>query len=159
PRPRRPADQRHRPGHRRRHGADRPLGDQPGQAGPPRPAVADRAPLPWSRLGLSEPASPGHGSGPAAGVTQKISSSARAEGAAVRLERGSGPAVTFGLFDWVDADGVREPGQLYRERLDLLGDAESQGFDIYHLAEHHGTPLGLVPSPSVFLAAAAVRTT
>lgn len=71
----------------------------------------------------------------------------------------SEPAVTFGLFDWVDADGVRDPGQLYRERLDLLVEAESQGFDIYHLAEHHGTPLGLAPSPSVFLAAAAVRTT
>ena len=72
---------------------------------------------------------------------------------------GGGPAVTFGLFDWVDADGVRDAGQLYRERLDLLADAESAGFDIYHLAEHHGTPLGLAPSPSVFLAAAAVRTT
>jgi len=76
----------------------------------------------------------------------------------VSLENGADPAVTFGLFDWVDSDGVREPGQLYRERLDLLADAESQGFDIYHLAEHHGTPLGLVPSPSVFLAAAAVHT-
>jgi alkanesulfonate monooxygenase SsuD/methylene tetrahydromethanopterin reductase-like flavin-dependent oxidoreductase (luciferase family) len=75
------------------------------------------------------------------------------------MTSGSGPAVTFGLFDWVDSDGVREPGQLYAERLDLLADAESCGFDIYHLAEHHGTPLGLVPSPSVFLAAAAVRTT
>jgi alkanesulfonate monooxygenase SsuD/methylene tetrahydromethanopterin reductase-like flavin-dependent oxidoreductase (luciferase family) len=81
-----------------------------------------------------------------------------AKGPTVSLESASGPAVTFGLFDWVDADGVREAGQLYRERLDLLADAESYGFDIYHLAEHHGTPLGLVPSPSVFLAAAAVRT-
>lgn len=69
------------------------------------------------------------------------------------------PEVTFGLFDWVDSDGVRSPGQLYRERLDLVADAEACGFDIYHLAEHHGTPLGLAPSPSVFLAAAAVRTT
>jgi alkanesulfonate monooxygenase SsuD/methylene tetrahydromethanopterin reductase-like flavin-dependent oxidoreductase (luciferase family) len=77
----------------------------------------------------------------------------------VNLDDGGGPATTFGLFDWVDADGVRDAGQLYRERLDLLADAESQGFDIYHLAEHHGTPLGLVPSPSVFLAAAAMRTT
>jgi len=71
----------------------------------------------------------------------------------------SGPAVTLGLFDWVDADGAREPAQLYRERLDLLVAAEAAGFDIYHVAEHHGTPLGLVPSPSVFLAAAATRTT
>ncbi len=75
------------------------------------------------------------------------------------MSSGSGAAVTVGLFDWVDSDGVREPGQLYAERLDLLADAESCGFDIYHLAEHHGTPLGLVPSPSVFLAAAAMRTT
>ena len=66
--------------------------------------------------------------------------------------------VTFGLFDWIDADGGREPGQLYRERLDLLADAEAHGIDIYHLAEHHGTPLGLAPSPNVFLAAAAMRT-
>jgi len=77
----------------------------------------------------------------------------------VSVAGGGEPAVTFGLFDWVDTDGVRDAGQLYRERLDLLTDAESHGFDIYHLAEHHGTPLGLAPSPSVFLAAAAVRTT
>ena len=70
----------------------------------------------------------------------------------------SSDPISLGLFDWVDADGVRPAGQLYRERLDLLADAESRGFDIYHLAEHHGTPLGLVPSPSVFLAAAAMRT-
>ena len=69
------------------------------------------------------------------------------------------PSITLGLFDWIDSDGVRAPGQLYRERLDLLAEAEPHGFDIYHLAEHHGTPLGLAPSPSVFLAAAAVRTT
>ncbi|HYK33482.1 MAG TPA: LLM class flavin-dependent oxidoreductase [Streptosporangiaceae bacterium] len=67
--------------------------------------------------------------------------------------------ITLGLFDWIDADGVRQASQLYQERLNLLADAESDGFDVYHLAEHHGTPLGLVPSPSVFLAAAAVRTT
>jgi alkanesulfonate monooxygenase SsuD/methylene tetrahydromethanopterin reductase-like flavin-dependent oxidoreductase (luciferase family) len=76
----------------------------------------------------------------------------------VSPEHEAGPAVTLGLFDWVDSDGVRDAGQLYRERLDLLADAEAHGFDIYHLAEHHGTPLGLAPSPSVFLAAAAVRT-
>ena len=32
------------------------------------------------------------------------------------------------------------------------------GFDSYHLAEHHATPLGMAPSPSVFLAAVAQRT-
>lgn len=76
-----------------------------------------------------------------------------------RQDASGGSAVTIGLFDWVDTDGERDAGQLYRERLDLLADAESGGFDIYHLAEHHGTPLGLVPSPSVFMAAAAMRTT
>jgi alkanesulfonate monooxygenase SsuD/methylene tetrahydromethanopterin reductase-like flavin-dependent oxidoreductase (luciferase family) len=78
-----------------------------------------------------------------------------AEGTDVRT---TDPAVTLGLFDWIDSDGVRSAGQLYRERLDLVADAEACGFDIYHLAEHHGTPLGLASSPSVFLAAAAMRT-
>ena len=72
-------------------------------------------------------------------------------------ESSSGP-VSLGLFDWVDADGVRPAGRLYRERLVQLAHAESRGFDVYQLAGHHGTPLGLVPSPSVFLAAAAMRT-
>src|SRR6202012_1881721 len=32
------------------------------------------------------------------------------------------------------------------------------GFYAYHLAEHHGTPLGLAPSPGIFLAVVAQRT-
>ena len=67
------------------------------------------------------------------------------------------PGVAFGLFDWID----RQPGslgQLYEERLQLLEAAEAVGFLCYHLAEHHATPLGMAPSPSVFLAAAAQRT-
>ena len=32
------------------------------------------------------------------------------------------------------------------------------GFYAYHLAEHHGTPLGLAPSPGVFMVALAQRT-
>ncbi len=83
---------------------------------------------------------------------------ARIYGEAVS-QRAAPAMVTIGLFDWIDSDGARDAGQLYRERLDLLADAEAQGFDIYHLAEHHGTPLGLAPSPSTFLAAAAMRTT
>ncbi|OFX06719.1 MAG: hypothetical protein A3D94_08445 [Alphaproteobacteria bacterium RIFCSPHIGHO2_12_FULL_66_14] len=35
---------------------------------------------------------------------------------------------------------------------------ERAGFHAYHLAEHHATPLGMAPSPSVFLAAVAQRT-
>src|SRR3954449_2119503 len=63
--------------------------------------------------------------------------------------------LAFGLFDWVDAAPGRTPGQVYEDRLRLLTEADRGGFAVYHLAEHHGAPLGLAPSPAVFLAAAA----
>jgi alkanesulfonate monooxygenase SsuD/methylene tetrahydromethanopterin reductase-like flavin-dependent oxidoreductase (luciferase family) len=65
--------------------------------------------------------------------------------------------VTFGLFDWIDR-GSAPLQQLYEERLQLVEAAEAAGFDAYHLAEHHATPLGMASSPGVFLAAAAERT-
>ena len=43
----------------------------------------------------------------------------------------------------------------YADRLRLIRAYDLGGFHAYHLAEHHGTPLGLAPSPGVFLAAAA----
>lgn len=36
--------------------------------------------------------------------------------------------------------------------------ADRSGFYCYHIAEHHGSPLNMTPSPNVFLAAAAQRT-
>jgi alkanesulfonate monooxygenase SsuD/methylene tetrahydromethanopterin reductase-like flavin-dependent oxidoreductase (luciferase family) len=66
--------------------------------------------------------------------------------------------VTFGLFDWIDAAPGRTPGEVYDSRLRLLAEADRGGFSVYHLAEHHGTPLGLAPSPALFLAAAAQAT-
>jgi len=64
----------------------------------------------------------------------------------------------WGVFDHVDADG-RAPGELYRNRL-LLADAlDRLGAHAYFVAEHHGTPLGLAPSPNLLLAAIAPRTT
>jgi alkanesulfonate monooxygenase SsuD/methylene tetrahydromethanopterin reductase-like flavin-dependent oxidoreductase (luciferase family) len=36
--------------------------------------------------------------------------------------------------------------------------ADEAGFFCYHLAEHHATPLGMAPSPALFLTAAAQRT-
>jgi alkanesulfonate monooxygenase SsuD/methylene tetrahydromethanopterin reductase-like flavin-dependent oxidoreductase (luciferase family) len=63
--------------------------------------------------------------------------------------------VAFGLFDWIDR-GTAPLQQLYEERLQLLEAAA--GFCGYHLAEHHATPLGMAPSPALFLAAAAQRT-
>ncbi|MDQ8727148.1 LLM class flavin-dependent oxidoreductase [Bradyrhizobium sp. LHD-71] len=63
----------------------------------------------------------------------------------------------FGLFDHMDRSGEDTAVQ-YENRLQILEACDRAGFYGYHLAEHHGTPLGLAPSPSVFLAAAAQRT-
>lgn len=63
----------------------------------------------------------------------------------------------FGIFDHLDQNGA-ELGALFETRLKLVELIEQQGFYGYHLAEHHSTPLGAVPSPSVFLAAAIQRT-
>jgi alkanesulfonate monooxygenase SsuD/methylene tetrahydromethanopterin reductase-like flavin-dependent oxidoreductase (luciferase family) len=65
--------------------------------------------------------------------------------------------VAFGLFDWIDR-GTAPLHQLYAERLQLLEAADAAGFFGYHLAEHHATPLGMAPSPALFLTAAAQRT-
>jgi len=67
-------------------------------------------------------------------------------------------AVTFGVFDWVDRRDQASLGRIYEERLQLVEAADEAGFFCYHLAEHHATPLGMAPSPSVFLAAATQRT-
>ncbi len=48
--------------------------------------------------------------------------------------------------------------QIYEERLQLLEMADAAGFYGYHLAEHHMTPLGMAPSPGIFLSAVAQRT-
>jgi alkanesulfonate monooxygenase SsuD/methylene tetrahydromethanopterin reductase-like flavin-dependent oxidoreductase (luciferase family) len=63
----------------------------------------------------------------------------------------------FGVFDHMDRSGEDTSAQ-YETRLQILEACDRAGFYSYHLAEHHGTPLGLAPSPSVFLAAAAQRT-
>jgi alkanesulfonate monooxygenase SsuD/methylene tetrahydromethanopterin reductase-like flavin-dependent oxidoreductase (luciferase family) len=64
----------------------------------------------------------------------------------------------FGIMDHVDASGLA-PADQYAARLDLLEAADRLGFYSYHVAEHHGTPLGLAPSPNVYLSAVAQRTT
>jgi alkanesulfonate monooxygenase SsuD/methylene tetrahydromethanopterin reductase-like flavin-dependent oxidoreductase (luciferase family) len=60
----------------------------------------------------------------------------------------------FGIFDHMDEMGA-PVGKQYRDRLQLIEEYDRGGFYSYHLAEHHGTPLGHAPSPSVFLAAVA----
>ena len=63
----------------------------------------------------------------------------------------------FGVFDHLDDDGSAL-GPFLEQRLKLVELLEWAGFYGFHLAEHHATPLGLAPSPSVFLAAAFQRT-
>src|SRR5882757_10485480 len=63
----------------------------------------------------------------------------------------------FGVFDHMDRGGS-DLGRQFDERLRLIELYEQAGFHAYHLAEHHATPLGMAPSPSVFLAAVAQRT-
>jgi alkanesulfonate monooxygenase SsuD/methylene tetrahydromethanopterin reductase-like flavin-dependent oxidoreductase (luciferase family) len=65
--------------------------------------------------------------------------------------------VRFGVFDHVDRS-VEDLGQQYADRLRLAEAYDRAGFHALHVAEHHGTPLGLAPSPSVYLAAVAQRT-
>ena len=63
----------------------------------------------------------------------------------------------FGVFDHLDRGG-RSLSDLYDQRLRIVEQYDRAGFYAYHLAEHHSTPLGMAPSPSVFLAAVAQRT-
>src|SRR5580698_10273869 len=63
----------------------------------------------------------------------------------------------FGVFDHMDDAGVPH-GELFAGRLRLAEAYDRSGFYGYHLAEHHGTPIGCAASPGIFLAALAQRT-
>ena len=63
----------------------------------------------------------------------------------------------LGIMDHIDANGS-PVGEQYEERLRLTELYDRLGFRCYHLAEHHGTPLGVAPSPNLFLTAVAQRT-
>jgi len=63
----------------------------------------------------------------------------------------------FGIFDHLDRNDL-PLSEFYESRLMLIAAYERAGFYAYHVAEHHSTPLGMAPSPSVFLAAVAQRT-
>ena len=64
----------------------------------------------------------------------------------------------FGIFDHLDRRDV-PLHRYYAERLDLVELYDRLGFYAFHVAEHHSTPLGMAPSPSVFLSSVAQRTT
>lgn len=63
----------------------------------------------------------------------------------------------FGAFDHVDCSGA-DLGTHLENRLKIAEAYDRCGIHGYHVAEHHGTPLGLAPSPSVFLSAVIQRT-
>ena len=65
-------------------------------------------------------------------------------------------ALQFGIFDHVDDNGI-PLADLFETRLKLVEQYDRLGFRSYHIAGHHSTPLGMAPSPSVFLAAVAQR--
>jgi alkanesulfonate monooxygenase SsuD/methylene tetrahydromethanopterin reductase-like flavin-dependent oxidoreductase (luciferase family) len=64
----------------------------------------------------------------------------------------------LGIFDHMDR-GLAPLDRFYEERLKLVEAYDRAGFHGYHVAEHHATPLGVAPSPGVWLAAVAQRTT
>jgi alkanesulfonate monooxygenase SsuD/methylene tetrahydromethanopterin reductase-like flavin-dependent oxidoreductase (luciferase family) len=66
-------------------------------------------------------------------------------------------ALEFGIFDHVDRNDLPLT-QFYEDRLKLIEAYDRAGIYGYHCAEHHSTPLGMSPSPSVYLAAVAQRT-
>src|SRR5712691_2654174 len=63
----------------------------------------------------------------------------------------------FGVFDHLDRNDL-PLRDYYESRLTIIEAYDRLGFYAYHVAEHHSTPLGLAPSPSVFLSAVAQRT-
>ena len=63
----------------------------------------------------------------------------------------------IGLFDHVEED-ARPLTTLFDERLQFAAAADAAGFYCLHVAEHHASPLNMVPAPSVYLAAVARET-
>ncbi|HSK30773.1 MAG TPA: LLM class flavin-dependent oxidoreductase [Candidatus Limnocylindria bacterium] len=63
----------------------------------------------------------------------------------------------IGIFDHLDRNDL-PLRDFYEARLKLIEAYERAGFYAYHVAEHHSTPIGMAPSPSVFLSAVAQRT-
>jgi alkanesulfonate monooxygenase SsuD/methylene tetrahydromethanopterin reductase-like flavin-dependent oxidoreductase (luciferase family) len=63
----------------------------------------------------------------------------------------------FGVFDHLDRNDL-PLRDFYEQRLKVIEAFDRAGFYAYHVAEHHFTPLGMAPSPSVFLSAIGQRT-
>jgi len=66
-------------------------------------------------------------------------------------------AMQVGLFDHLENSG-RPLASLYDERLQFVVAAEEAGFYCLHVAEHHASPISMVPVPGVYLGAVARAT-
>src|SRR3954464_10115565 len=63
----------------------------------------------------------------------------------------------LGMFE--DVEGAGRPlAKLFDERLTFVQAADAAGFYCLHVAEHHATPLNMVPVPGVYLGAVARAT-
>ena len=63
----------------------------------------------------------------------------------------------IGLFDHVE-NSERALSTIFDERLKFAAAADAAGFYCLHVAEHHGSPLCMIPAPSLYLAAVARAT-
>jgi alkanesulfonate monooxygenase SsuD/methylene tetrahydromethanopterin reductase-like flavin-dependent oxidoreductase (luciferase family) len=61
--------------------------------------------------------------------------------------------IEFGAVDHIDQQN-RPIYETFDSRLKLIEAYDKAGFYAFHVTEHHFTPLGLSPSPNVFLASA-----
>jgi alkanesulfonate monooxygenase SsuD/methylene tetrahydromethanopterin reductase-like flavin-dependent oxidoreductase (luciferase family) len=67
--------------------------------------------------------------------------------------------VHVGVLDWIDLNPrLADPADTYEQRLRVIEELDRSGYWGYPIAEHHGTPVGSAPSPSVFLVSAFQRT-
>lgn len=62
--------------------------------------------------------------------------------------------LAFGAVDHIDRQSYPLT-ETFDSRLKLMRKYDEAGFYSFHLTEHHFTPLGMAPSPNIFLAAAA----
>src|SRR5918992_5534851 len=63
-----------------------------------------------------------------------------------------------GIFDHVERTADRPIAQTLDERLKFAAAADAAGIYCLHVAEHHATPLNMVPVPGVYLGAVARAT-
>ena len=64
----------------------------------------------------------------------------------------------IGLFDHLERSTDRALATQFDERIEFAAAADEAGFYCLHVAEHHSSPLNMVPAPGVYLGAVARAT-